>query len=246
MERWGVLKSGLKASLIFSRYPWQWLPREICEKVRDKMRIRFPIYILSAIFLLLHGRLLVGKLAAQELKQCYVESLPCGTPQHFMKLISYCIQDPNRCRNPEDGDRIIADADSTDAPPANRAGSATPLSVLPLRPGPVGPSSKVISAHVRAAIPSQSLAPVHPAGMSEHGASDAADSPSRIVSEVARDLPLDPAVRNLADTMPADAIAIERQLGLRRTRVAGFDLRRIVPSPDQIVQALAPFAGEHK
>jgi hypothetical protein len=57
---------------------------------------------------------------------------------------------------------------------------------------------------------------------------------------LARSLPLDPATRDLQDRLPADVPGVERQLGLRPPKGPVTDLRGQVPTPPQIVDALAP------
>jgi hypothetical protein len=72
------------------------------------------------------------------------------------------------------------------------------------------------------------------------------DIPGRRLDTLARDLPLDPATRDLSDAIPVNAGSIERRLGLRRTRVVGIDMRERTPSPMEIVQALAPRASAER
>jgi hypothetical protein len=206
------------------------------------MRFRLPIYILAGAFLSWQGGPLVGNLAAQEIPQCYVENKPCGTPDHLQKLVAMCLQDPELCRNGEQRHSILVDAHVGDAAPVTVAGSGGVLSAAPLRPKRAGPSPAPRPTLGLPAPNQRRPSPptVYAVGVIEDSDIDEVSGPSRIVSQIARDLPLDSRVRNLRDTMPSDAADIERRLGLRRTRVAGFDLRRKVPSADEIVQALAP------
>jgi hypothetical protein len=62
----------------------------------------------------------------------------------------------------------------------------------------------------------------------------------RSAEDIARNLPLDPAIRDLHDQLPANIPAVERSLGLRPPRGIPTDLRGQVPTPGQIVDALAP------
>lgn len=57
---------------------------------------------------------------------------------------------------------------------------------------------------------------------------------------LAQTLPLDPQTRELRDQMPADPRGTERRLGLREPRGPVTDLRGRTPSPQEIVDALAP------
>lgn len=57
---------------------------------------------------------------------------------------------------------------------------------------------------------------------------------------LAQTLPLDPQTRELRDQMPPDPRGIERRLGLREPRGPATDLRGRTPSPQEIVDALAP------
>jgi hypothetical protein len=58
--------------------------------------------------------------------------------------------------------------------------------------------------------------------------------------DIAHSLPLDPAIRDLHDQLPPDVPAVERSLGLHPPRGVATDLRGQVPTPRQIVDALAP------
>lgn len=57
---------------------------------------------------------------------------------------------------------------------------------------------------------------------------------------LAQTLPLDPQTRELRDQMPPDPRGTERRLGLREPRGPATDLRGRTPSPQEIVDALAP------
>ena len=57
---------------------------------------------------------------------------------------------------------------------------------------------------------------------------------------LAQALPLDPQTRELRDQMPADPRGTELRLGLREPRGPATDLRGRTPSPQEIVDALAP------
>ncbi len=57
---------------------------------------------------------------------------------------------------------------------------------------------------------------------------------------LAQTLPLDPQTRELRDQMPPDPRGAERRLGLREPRGPATDLRGRTPSPQEIVDALAP------
>ena len=57
---------------------------------------------------------------------------------------------------------------------------------------------------------------------------------------LAQTLPLDPQTRELRDQMPPDPRGTERRLGLREPRGPVIDLRGRTPSPQEIVDALAP------
>jgi hypothetical protein len=204
------------------------------------MRFRLPIYILSTAFLSWQGGALVGNLAAQEIPQCYVENKPCGTPEHLEKLIVMCLQDPNLCRDGEQRQSILVDAHGSDTGPVIVTGSGGLLSAAPSGSNRAGtsPAPRRTQGLPTPNLPPHTPATVYAVGVTEDSDVDNASGPSHIVNQIARDLPLDSRVRNLRDTMPSDSANIERRLGLRRTRVAGFDLRRKVPSPDEIVQAL--------
>ena len=57
---------------------------------------------------------------------------------------------------------------------------------------------------------------------------------------IARGLPLDPAVRDLQNQLPANVPAVERTLGLHPPTGRATDMRGRLPSPREIVDALAP------
>jgi hypothetical protein len=207
-------------------------------KVSDKMRFQFRVYPIAAAILSASGFLLPDQLAAQQITQCYVEDQPCGTLEHLRKLISDCLQDPDLCRHAKRRSDIVTDASEKNTyPAAGRSSRALPSSSQ----SPTG-SRTLLLANGRT--PTQQK----PSAVDSNSGAEPVDVekaaiPAQTISEVARQLPLDSAVRNLTNAMPTNAASIERRLGLRRTRVAGFDLRDKIPSPDEIVQALAPTNG---
>src|SRR6185503_2860141 len=70
------------------------------------MRTQKLAYAFSsiAIALLTHATMIDA--AAQELRQCYVESIPCGTTENFDRLLHRCLQDPRLCRKPSRIDTV--------------------------------------------------------------------------------------------------------------------------------------------
>src|SRR5690348_15246922 len=72
---------------------------------------------------------LVVRPVAQELRQCYVEGQPCGTPQQLYERIQHCLQDPNLCRAPRitriGDDPVTAPADPGSAPSSPKRATAS-------------------------------------------------------------------------------------------------------------------------
>jgi|tagenome__1003787_1003787.scaffolds.fasta_scaffold20468539_2 hypothetical protein len=195
------------------------------------MHFRLLACTVLAVNLLSNVQPLAVRPAAQELRQCYVEGQPCGTPQQLYERIQHCLQDPHLCRDV----KIVKAGDD----PGNAA--AQPV------PGPLLPDHVATSLPAKRVIHSRIVSPPQPASAST-GTAAAADSPATeqqggsadAVTKAARELPLDPAVKALNDTLPYNAGAVERRLGLRRTRATGIDMRRRVPTPAEIVDALEP------
>jgi hypothetical protein len=180
---------------------------------------------------------LIVRPVAQELRQCYVEGQPCGTPQQLYERIQYCLQDPNLCRDVRitrvGDDPGTAPADPGSAPSSpKRATTSLPTKQV-IHSRPAGPQP-------RANVPADSPSAVEASATEPPGGS--IDVVTRAVGE----LPLDPAIKALNGTMPNDAAAVERRLGLRRTRVPGIDMRQRTPTPAEIVDALEPVKDPHR
>jgi hypothetical protein len=181
--------------------------------------------------------LAVEPAAAQELQQCSIEGQPCGTPQQLDERIQRCLQDPNLCRNV----RVIRGGDN----PADASAHAAPGPASPVPASVALPTKRVVleravSRKQAAGAPAaQQAAPEPPAAAQAGGPADA-------VAKAAGELPLDPAVKALNDTMPGNAAAVERRLGLRRTHVPGVDMRQRTPTPAEIVDALEPAKDPHR
>jgi len=174
--------------------------------------------------------MVIDSAVAQVIPQCYIESIPCGTPDDLYRKVSECLKDPSQCGvlpRPRDS-RVPATAAS-------------------------GRKFILVSADARAGRQTRVSAPVRPitatastAGDIESGEKQSDAMPRGEVDLLADNLPLDAATRNLSNTIPADAGAIELRLGLRRTRVAAIDMRSRTPTAQEIIDALAPRAGAQR
>jgi hypothetical protein len=91
-----------------------------------------------------------------------------------------------------------------------------------------------------APMPSRPPYPTMPVTPMQPSASIASPGSDVAAERFARSLPLDPAIRELRDQLPPNVPAVERALGLRPPRGSATDLRGRVPSPREIVDALAP------
>jgi hypothetical protein len=173
-----------------------------------------------AVTLLSCTRLLAVEAAAQDIPQCYVGSQPCGTPEHLYQHIIQCLKDPLLCGDAVDR-RGVADARPISFSPSLSASlprnASTSTTGRPTRQSVLKLPTVIRTEDVSTG--------------RENGLAPAA------IDELAG---LDPAVLELHDVMPANADFIEHRLGLRRTRVEGIDLRGKIPSPAEIVEALAP------
>jgi hypothetical protein len=172
---------------------------------------------------------IVVEAVAQELPQCFVESMPCGTLAEFDRKVRTCLRDPYLCHEQKVGVAITKNSDHS---PATKVLSASARAGA--LPGPVARPARAPNPQRQMSAPD-----AVDIGMVNVEAAPGDDS-SRSVDDMANDLPLDSATRNLSDTMPAQPSIIERHLGLRRTQVAATDMRNRSPSPAEIVQALAP------
>jgi hypothetical protein len=104
-----------------------------------------------------------------------------------------------------------------------------PGTTIPAAPAP-SPAPSVS----RAPAATQPAPPTQPATSSVTPGSDTA------AQQLARSLPLDPATRDMRDRLPPNVAAVEHALGLRPPLGPATDLRGEVPTPRQIVDALAP------
>lgn len=137
--------------------------------------------------------------AAEEIPNCYVERIPCGTPERLAETIRRCIAVPALC-----------------------------------------------GAEGRLPVVRREAAP-RPSGQAPDAASGAAQARSRpgaqadpAVERLARNLPLQPGLRDLRDAAPADSVAVIRQLGLRPSSAPATDLRDRIPSVEELLLALLP------
>jgi hypothetical protein len=193
-----------------------------------KTRFQSLICAISATLVLSCTPLIVGELAGQELPQCFVGSKPCGSPETLYRQIIQCLQDPNLCNEPKSGLDPVRHEDESRSPSAVSTNAPLPAAsrrMTPIR-APDVPRQRSVSGDV--------------AVSTKNGGAETAESANHTVDELAHDLPLNPGIRDLADVMPTDVGAIELRLGLRRTSVAGNDMRGRTPSAAQIVQALEP------
>ena len=119
------------------------------------------------------------------------------------------------------------------AGPAAAQKNSGPL--LPTSPPPAAAPSRPI-------IPPPSYAPVArpPMVPVPAGPAPGASGGNPDVERQAQSLPLDPAIREMQDQVPADPRPVERALGLRPARGPLTDLRGHTASPREIVDALAP------
>jgi hypothetical protein len=193
------------------------------------MSYQWRMFTIAPAILFLCTQFVVVEAIAQELPQCFVESMPCGTPAEFDRKVRKCLRDPYLCR---DYKVSVANTMSSDHSPATKVLSASArsgaLSAPMARPARAPNSQRQISAPDVADIGMVSVEAMP------------GDGPSHAVDDMANALPLDSATRNLSDTMPTQPALIERHLGLRRTQVAATDMRNRSPSSAEIVQALAP------
>jgi hypothetical protein len=180
---------------------------------------------------------LTVRAAAQELRQCYVEGQPCGTPQQLYDRIQHCLQEPYLCRDV----RITKAGNDLDA------ASARPV------PGVPSPDRVTTALPARRVIHSRIVGPslpvteaTSPEAAAGNRATEQPGGPIDAVTKAARELPLDPAVKTMNDTMPYDAAAVEHRLGLHRPRVAGIDMRQRTLTPAEIVDALEPAKDSHR
>jgi hypothetical protein len=195
-----------------------------------RMGYQWWLFTIAPAILISCTQFVAIEAVAQELPQCFVESMPCGTPAEFDRKVRQCLRDPYLCHERKVG---LASTTNSDHSPATKVLSASARAGAAL-PGPVARPARAAN--------SQRQIPVPDAvdiGMVNFEAT-AGEGPSRSVDDMANDLPLDSASRNLSNTMPTQPAIIERHLGLRRTQVAATDMRNRSPSPAEIVQALAP------
>jgi hypothetical protein len=190
-------------------------------------------YVFSPIAIAILVHTPVIDVAAQELSQCYVASIPCGTPANFERLLHQCLQDPDLCEQP--GDRRAS------VPASGEARPSFPVSTTSVRVNAKSSTRAVTLTQPH----TESLA--RPRQPRENDANSAGVGPGEEpeagnpeVDQLVRDLPFDSVTRNLSNAMPADPNAVELRLGLRRTQAVGTDMRGRTPSPDEIVQALVP------
>ena len=107
---------------------------------------------------------------------------------------------------------------------------------------PVGPPAYTPPAFAPPPAPPRPLYPPPPADPTP-GSRPAPPGPQAgnpDAERLAQTLPLDPQTRELRDQMPTDPRGTERRLGLREPRGPVIDLRGRTPSPQEIVDALAP------
>jgi hypothetical protein len=191
------------------------------------------IYLPVPAMAVLSSMLAADEVAAQVVPQCYIESIPCGTPEAMYRQVSECLQDPDLCRIPKSGAQSSMHSDNT-------AASPKPPTPAPSAP----PRSAVAAAHrpVQLGLPPlrQLAAKSNASAVTTNAEPPVVDIQNRSVDELAADLPLDQGTRDLTDAMPPDPGAIELRLGLRRTRAIGVDMRGRTPSPVELVEALAP------
>lgn len=206
------------------------------------MHPRLPARAILAAGIIAAVQPLAVRPAAQELRQCYVEGEPCGTPQQLYERIQHCLQEPDLCRNvriPRGGDGM--------------GGNRLDTAAVRPAPGPPSPDRMRTSLPTRRVVQSRVVGPARPAikatgpeAASGPRATGQPDGPAGAVTRAARALPLDPATKAMNDTMPHDAAAVEHRLGLRPPRVAGTDMRQRMPTPAEIVDALAPAKDPHR
>jgi hypothetical protein len=194
------------------------------------MRFPSPIHAIVGMIALACTPPAVVELAAQELPQCFVESKPCGDPESLYRQIRECLNDPYLCHRPKNGTGFAVHSGDT------RTHPALPSSLRSRVPLP-SPAERITQTRTFGP-PRYRTGDV--AVRSDNTGTVPAEGASRAVDDLARDLPLDPAIRNLGDALPDHAGAIELRLGLRRTNVAGIDMRGRTPSSAEIVEALAP------
>ena len=188
------------------------------------------MFMIAPAILFSCTQFVVAEAVAQELVQCFVESMPCGTPAELDAKVRKCLRDPYLCHDPKVS---VANTANSDRSPAAKA-LATSARAGAALPGPAARPARAPNSQRQISAPN-----VADFGEVNVGATPG-DGPSRAVDDMANDLPLDSATRNLSDTMPTQPAIIERHLGLRRTQVAATDMRNRSPSPAEIVQALAP------
>jgi hypothetical protein len=195
-----------------------------------RMGYQWLMFMIAPAILLSCTQFVVVEASAQELLQCFVESMPCGTPAELDRKVRKCLRDPYLCR---DHNVSVANTTNSDRSAATKVLAALARAGVAL-PGPVARPARAPNSQRQISAPN-----VVDFGVVNVDAMPG-DDPSRAVDDMANNLPLDSETRNLSDTMPTQPAIIERHLGLRRTQVAATDMRNRSPSPTEIVQALAP------
>jgi hypothetical protein len=114
-----------------------------------RMGYQWRIFTVAPAILFSCTQFVAVEAVAQELPQCFVESMPCGTPAEFDRKVRQCLRDPYLCHERKVGLASTTNSDHSPTPkvlPASaRAGAALP--------GPVATPTRAVNSQRQISAP---------------------------------------------------------------------------------------------